>query len=150
MITRRDLLVALLTATATLGGVATLRSQQPVMGSRVFDWESLTARNTAVGYSRPIVDQPTATLDQLEMHYTSLHYDKLSHAPHQHPDEELIVVKEGIVESLVNGETRKVGPGSVIFQAANQMHSIRNAGPGVATYLVIRWNSPGMLRPKAQ
>ena len=146
MITRRDLLVALLTATATLGGVATLRSQQAVMGSRVFDWSSLAARPTAVGYSRPIVDQPTATLDQLEMHYTSLHYGKLSHAPHQHPDEELIIVKEGTVESLVNGQTQKVGPGSVIFQASNQMHSIRNAGDGVATYLVIRWNSPGMLR----
>ena len=150
MITRRDLLVALVTAGATLGGVATLRSQQPVMGSRVFDWESLAPRSTAVGYSRPIVQQPTATLDELEMHYTSLHYGKLSHAAHQHPDEELIVVKEGIVESLVNGQTQKVGPGSVIFQAANQMHSIRNAGPGVATYLVIRWNSPGMLRRTSQ
>src|SRR5690349_15345773 len=121
MITRRDLLVAFAAAAATLGGVATLRSQQPVMGSRVFDWESLAARPTAVCYSRPIVDQPTAALDQLEMHYTSLHFGKLSHAAHQHPDEELIIVKEGIVESIVNGESRRAGPGSVIFQASNQL-----------------------------
>ena len=52
----------------------------------------------------------------------------------------------GTVESLVNGEQRRVGPGSVIFQASNQMHGIRNVGDGPATYHVIRWNSPGMLK----
>ena len=39
----------------------------------------------------------------------------------------------------------KLGPGSVIFQAANIDHAIRNAGEGQATYHVIKWNSPGML-----
>jgi quercetin dioxygenase-like cupin family protein len=41
-----------------------------------------------------------------------------------------------------------VGPGSVIFQAANQLHAIRNAGDTPATYHVIKWNSPGMLEKK--
>ena len=56
-----------------------------------------------------------------------------------------MIVKEGTVEALVNGMRRRVGPASVIFQASNQMHSIRNVGDGPATYHVIKWNSPGML-----
>ena len=52
------------------------------------------------------------------------------------------------VESLVNGETRRLGPGSVVFQAANQLHGLRNVGDTPATYFVIRWNSPGMLKAR--
>ena len=94
---------------------------------------------------RTVVQQPTATLDELEIHITTLNPGESPHPPHQHPDEELVIIKEGTVESLVNGQLQRVGPGSIIFQAANQMHSIRNVGSGPATYHVIKWNSPGML-----
>jgi quercetin dioxygenase-like cupin family protein len=57
-------------------------------------------------------------------------------------------VRCGTVESLVNGQLKRVGPGSVIFQAANQLHSIKNVGDGPATYHVVKWNSPGMLNKK--
>jgi XRE family transcriptional regulator, regulator of sulfur utilization len=53
------------------------------------------------------------------------------------------------VEALVNGETKRVGPGSVIFQASNQMHTVRNVGDVPAVYHVMRWNSPGMLKARA-
>lgn len=119
---------------------------QAVMGSTIFDWNQLPVRKTAKGESRKVLQAPTATLDELECHVTTLNPGETAHAPHQHPDEELIIVKEGTVESLVNGELRIVGPGSVIFQAANQMHTIRNAGDTPATYHVIKWNSPGLLR----
>jgi len=55
-----------------------------------------------------------------------------------------------LVEALVAGEWVKLGPGSVIFQAANIDHAIRNAGEQPATYHVIKWNSPGMLKAKAE
>lgn len=120
------------------------------MSSQVFDWEKLTAKNTAKGQVRKVCQAPTATLDELECHITTLNPGEEAHPPHQHPDEELIVVKEGTVESLVNGQLVRIGPGSVIFQAANQMHSIRNVGDTPATYHVIKWNSPGMLKGRLQ
>jgi quercetin dioxygenase-like cupin family protein len=72
----------------------------------------------------------------------------LAHPPHQHPEEELLIIKEGTVESLVNGEWKRVGAGSVIFQASNGMHTIKNVGDTPATYHVFKWNSPGMLKAK--
>jgi mannose-6-phosphate isomerase-like protein (cupin superfamily) len=124
-------------------------SSSEVMGSSVFDWRSLPVQKTKVGESRKVCQAPTATLDELECHITTLNPGETPHPPHQHPDEEIVIVKEGTVESLVNGTIRRVGPGSVIFQAANQMHSIRNVGDGPATYHVIKWNSPGMLKKNA-
>src|SRR4029450_2948384 len=144
MITRRDVLVAVLAAGLTLGGVA-LSGRAEVMGSSIFEWEKMTAQTTKTGMVRRVVQQPTATLDELEVHITTLNPGESPHPPHKHPDEELIVIKEGTVESFLNGQTQRVGPGSIIFQASNQMHGIKNVGTGPATYHVIKWNSPGML-----
>ena len=146
MLTARDFKVALVTAVVTLSGAAMMRAQPQVMGSRIFDWDSLKVEKTKVGERRDVVRLPTATLDELEMHITTLNAGQESHAPHQHPAEELIIIKEGTLESFVNGEYRTVGPGSVVFQASNQLHGIRNIGKGPATYHVIQWQSPGMLK----
>lgn len=151
MLTRRDLKVMLSTLALTLGAMALAQEQTappPVMGSSIFDWTQLPVKKSEKGEVRKVLRAPTATLDELECHVTTLNPGLEAHPPHQHPDEELIIVKEGTVESLVNGELKRVGPGSVIFQAANQMHSIKNVGTTQATYHVIKWNSPGMLRKR--
>src|SRR6185436_5833801 len=69
-----------------------------------------------------------------------------SHPPHKHPNEELVIIREGTVECLVNGEWKRLGPGSVIFNASNQLHALKNVGTVPATYHVINWQSPGMLK----
>jgi XRE family transcriptional regulator, regulator of sulfur utilization len=150
MITRRDGLVALLTLSVTLSVIGLANTDTSLMGSSIFDWNSIEAKPTKVGSTRKFFQAPTATLDELECHVTTLNPGETPHAPHKHPDEELIIVKEGTVESLVNGQIKRVGPGSVIFQASNQMHSIRNVGQTPATYHVIKWNSPGMLKAKSK
>jgi XRE family transcriptional regulator, regulator of sulfur utilization len=149
MLTKRDFFVALIAASFTLCTVAFVRAGAPVMGSAVFDWNKLEAKPTNVGQTRKVFQAPTATLDELECHITTLNPGVASHPPHKHPDEELLVIKEGTVESLVNGQWQRLGPGSIIFQAANQEHTIRNAGTTTATYHVFKWNSPGMLKAKA-
>ena len=147
MVTARDIKVTLVAAVVTLAGAGLMRAQgPPVMGSKIFDWDALKVEKTNVGARRDVVRAPTATLDELEMHITTLNAGQQSHAPHQHAAEELIIIKEGQLESFVNGEYRKVGPGSVVFQASNQLHAIRNIGNTPATYHVVQWQSPGMLK----
>lgn len=149
MITRRDLVVALVAVTTTICAVDVLsasNAETPVMQSALFDWNSISARQTDVGAVRQFFRAPTATLDELECHVTTLNPGATSHPPHKHPNEELVIVKEGAVEVLVNGELKRAGPGSVIFNASNQLHGIRNVGDRPATYHVINWSSPGMLK----
>jgi quercetin dioxygenase-like cupin family protein len=142
MITRRDILVALIAISSTLCAIAVAVAQKsPVLQTSVFAWDSVPAKPTEVGSVRSFFRSPTATLEELELHVTTLHPGQASHPPHQHPNEELVIVKEGTLEAYVNGEWKKAGPGSVIFNASNQLHGVRNAGTGPATYHVINWKS---------
>jgi quercetin dioxygenase-like cupin family protein len=148
MLTRRDVLIALVAACTTLGIVALAQSEKPVMKSAVWDWNAMEAKPNKAGEVRRVFQGPTATLDELECHITTLKRGESPHPPHKHPDEELIIVKEGTVESTLEGKTYVLGPGSIILQASNEMHGIRNVGKTPATYHVIKWNSPGMLKAK--
>ena len=123
-------------------------SETPVLGSTAVSWEEIQARVSANGRYSQVLRAPTATLDELELHVTTLPPGQSPHPPHKHPDEELVIIREGTVEATVNGQTRRVGPGSVIFQASNQMHGLRNVGDVPAVYHVIKWNSPGMLKAR--
>jgi quercetin dioxygenase-like cupin family protein len=148
-ITRRDIAVAMISICATLGIYVMAQGGKPaVMGSSAFDWKAIAVTPTETGSVRHFFKAPTATLDELECHVTTLNPGTASHPAHKHANEELVIIREGTVEALVNGEMQRVGPGSVIFNASNVMHSLRNAGDVPAVYHVISWYSPGM-KPKA-
>jgi quercetin dioxygenase-like cupin family protein len=140
-LTTRDITVALVAAGATLAVSAATAQQPAVMHSSAFELSAVTPREVAYGSVRQLTRSPTATLAELEMHVTTLNAGQTSHAPHQHPNEELIIIKEGTVEALVHGEWKKLGVGAVIFQASNELHGIKNIGSGPATYHVINWKS---------
>jgi quercetin dioxygenase-like cupin family protein len=124
-------------------------ADKPILSSTAISWEEIQAKGEPGARARQVFRDPTATLDELELHVTTLPVGQSPHPPHKHPDEEIVIIKEGWVEAMVDGQPRKLGPGSIIFQAANQMHSLRNVGDIPAVYHVIKWNSPGMLKKKA-
>ena len=142
MIKRRDVFVALITVVVTVGVVG-IRAQTNVMHSTVFDWNAIAAKQTEIGSVRQFFKSPTITLDELECHVTTLNPGQQSHPPHKHPNEEMIIIREGTVETLSNGEWKRVGPGSVIFNASNELHALKNVGTTPAVYHVINWKSPG-------
>lgn len=134
---------AIAIAAAALGSLATLAAEQPLQRSTVFDWTTLEARPNATGSRRDVMRAPTPTLDELEMHITTLNAGQASHEPHRHPQEEVLIVREGTVETLQNGKASRLGPGSIIFHSSNDLHNIRNVGTTPATYHVIQWKVPG-------
>lgn len=145
MITRRDVVVATVAAAISLGGLVAAQQaeKKPILGPTVFDWNQLQDKPTEVGSVRSVVRRPTATLDELEMHITTLKPGIASHEPHRHPNEELIIIREGTVETLSDGVWKRVGPGSIIFNASNSLHGLRNVGTTPAIYHVVNWSSPG-------
>ena len=80
------------------------------------------------------------------MHATTLNPGFASHPPHQHVNEEVIIVDQGTLDVFGNGVWKQVGPGSVIFNASNSLHGVRNPGTDPVTYHVISWFSPGVLK----
>ena len=139
---RRDLVVACLSVALTLAAVSVASARRQVLPSTLFEWSTLTPQANRTGEVRRVVQKPTATLQELEIHITTLRPGEESHPPHQHVNEEILIVKEGQVEALVNGELKRGGPGSLIFQASNQLHNIKNVGSTPATYHVINWKTP--------
>ena len=142
--TRREMSFLVLGLTA--GAIATVFAQGSAapapLASGVYAWESLPVEKTASGERRAVFDAPTATVDRLETHITTVNTGTASHAAHRHPDEELVFVREGLVEATINGVMRKAPAGSVIFFASNDLHGMRNAGDTQASYFVLRWTSP--------
>ena len=140
MITRRDLIVALIAVVCTVGGFAAA-DELPLIGSSVFDWNSVSAKPTETGSVRSFFTVRTPTLERLEVHVTTLNPGKSPHPPHRHPNEEMLIIRQGTVEALINGEWKQVGPGSVIFFASNQLHGLRNVGTEPAVYHVINFKT---------
>jgi quercetin dioxygenase-like cupin family protein len=112
-----------------------------MLGSAVFEWKTVAEKPTEVGSVRSFFKMKTATLDQLEVHATTLNPGKSPHPPHKHPNEEMLVLRQGTVEALINGEWKRAEPGSVIFFASNQLHGLRNVGSEPAMYTVINWKT---------
>lgn len=122
------------TAAATLAGKLPAGTLQ----STVYDWEKLVAAKTEKGERRQLMNSLTATCANLEGHVTTLNPGEAPHAAHRHPDEELIVVKEGLMEVTIDGVTTRGGPGSIFFYASNALHGMKNVGTTTATYYVFR------------
>ena len=141
-VTRRDMVVALSAVAITCSaGVLAQTRTKTIIGPSVWDWNTMKVTPTDVGEVRSLGNGPTATLDDLELHVTTLKPGQTSHAPHRHPNEELVIIREGTVEVLSGGVWKRVGPGGVVFNASNSPHALRNVGAGRAVYHVINWKS---------
>jgi XRE family transcriptional regulator, regulator of sulfur utilization len=139
-ISRRDAVVGLLAMPAVLEAFAYAEDSPAILGPTVFEWDEMKAVKNATGEVRSLYKGPTATVNQLEMHVTTLNPGLASHPPHKHVNEELIIMREGECETLSNGTWVKVGPGSVVFNASNSLHGFRNVGTVPAVYHVINWS----------
>lgn len=133
----------LLVTVAAASSIVTLVAQKRVQTSTVYDWSTAETKPNDWGAVRQVMRTPTPTLDELEIHISTLGPGKSPHAPHQHQHEELLIIKEGTLETFQSGATRRVGPGGIIFQASNELHNVTNVGQSPATYFVIGWTVPG-------
>jgi quercetin dioxygenase-like cupin family protein len=125
-------------ATATMRGQASLPAATGRLGSAVFQWEQLKAEPTKTGERRGVVDLPTATMANYECHVTTIKAGVAPHPPHRHPDEEIVLVKEGQLDVTIDGVTTRAGPGSIVFVSSGDLHGWTNAGDVAATYYVMR------------
>ena len=110
-----------------------------MMRSRVFNWTDLKPEASKTGSRREVFDAPTPTLERLASHVTTLNPGQAPHPAHKHPEEELMILREGTLEVTLDGQPTRVETGGMIFCASNEMHGLRNVGTTPAIYYVVKW-----------
>ena len=93
-----------------------------------------------------IFNGSTAIMKMLESHVSILSAGRTPHPPHQHPEEELILVLSGEAEIIrADGPpsqkhtVSRAGPNYVVYHPSKKYHTIRSIGTGPATYVVFKW-----------
>jgi len=121
-----------------------------LMKSALFTWDSIPETPTEQGARRTVFAAPTATLDELEHHTTTLKPGGSPHPPHTHKNEEILIIKSGTVEAWVNGEWKTAPEGSLLFFASMVPHTVRNTSSKPATYFVLNWAALGSKKQAAE
>jgi mannose-6-phosphate isomerase-like protein (cupin superfamily) len=82
---------------------------------------------------------PTDQLRDVSMGMAVLAPGASPHEPHQHPEEEFLLIASGTGEILCGDTTTQVGPGSVMYCAGHTLHGVTNTGPVPMTFYWSKW-----------
>jgi quercetin dioxygenase-like cupin family protein len=63
------------------------------------------------------------------------------HPPHQHPEEEIMILTEGAGEISVEGKVTKVAAGSSMYCGAGKLHGIVNTGKSPLLFYYFKWKA---------
>jgi len=93
----------------------------------------------AFGDLRVYYDGPTEQLAAMTAGSLRLKPGMSPHPPHQHPEEEIMVVTEGTGEITVEGKSTLVSSGSMMYCAAGKLHGIVNTGKTPLLFYYFKW-----------
>jgi mannose-6-phosphate isomerase-like protein (cupin superfamily) len=65
------------------------------------------------------------------------------HPPHRHPEEEFLIIADGTGVIDCEGQRTEVGPGAIMYCAANALHGITNTGQVPLTFYWSKWIAKG-------
>jgi mannose-6-phosphate isomerase-like protein (cupin superfamily) len=69
------------------------------------------------------------------------------HPPHQHAEEEYLMVTEGQGTWHLNGKDFSAQKGDMLYAAPWDIHGIKNTGTTPLTFVVWKWNAKGLAVP---
>ncbi len=115
--------------------------QSKGLPSRVFKYDELAVKVNGENKSRAVMKGETHSGFPIELHMTELGPGQAPHAPHKHVHEECLMLKNGLLDATIEGQTTHMTAGSIIYVASNEMHGWRNPGPERAEYFVIAFGN---------
>jgi (S)-ureidoglycine aminohydrolase len=108
-------------------------------GSFVVKWDTLTVQPTDRGEKRQVFDKQTALFEKFELHATTLDPGRVSHAPHTHRQEEIILLRKGEVEMQIGDKFYPASAGDLIFLSSGVLHALKNTGTEPCQYFALQW-----------
>jgi len=91
------------------------------------------------GDQRTYFDGSTSQLKSIVAGSLLLKPGASPHPPHQHAEEEILIVAEGTAEITLEGKASQAGPGSVTYCAGGCLHGIVNAGKVPLLFYYTKW-----------
>ena len=126
------------TLSAALGFFAAAEEQSVLAHSAVYSFEKLPVTQSSGGAAtRPVLHGKLPTGETVELHETTLMPGQMPHPAHRHVHTELMLIREGTVEFILEGKSEQLGPGGVAYAASGELHGLKNSGTVPSNYFVI-------------
>jgi mannose-6-phosphate isomerase-like protein (cupin superfamily) len=138
MLNRRAFLGASAAALPVLAQLAI--AEQGHLSSLVIDPTTAKLSHESYGDLSIYFDGSTEQLRQLTAGSLVLKAGMVPHPPHQHPEEEIMLVTEGAGEITVEAKAYPVAAGSMMYCSAQRLHGI-TAGPHGLTFYFYKWKA---------
>ena len=100
-----------------------------------------TLTKETFGDLRVYLDGPTDQLKSMTAGSLMLKPGMSPHPPHEHPEEEIMVITEGTGEIVVDGKKTKVSPGTMMYCAGGKLHGIVNTGKTPLLFYYYKWKA---------
>lgn len=91
------------------------------------------------GEQRIFFEGATAQLKSIAVGNVALKAGAEPHPPHEHPEEEILLITEGHGEIFVNGKKTPVKTGDLMYSAGNRVHGISAAHDSPMTFFYFKW-----------
>ena len=145
--TRRDL--GLLLPSLVAAGATALEAQQaapaadnsveklPVMRTQHFKYDELPVTTNGQNRQKRMFTAKTHTGFKIESHQSDIAPGEVNHPPHQHLREEMMLIREGVMELTIAGKPYRLGAGDVGVIGSNELHNAKNVGTTRAVYFIV-------------
>ena len=109
----------------------------PRLGTQAYIFNELPVTTNGQNKQRRLFTGKTHTGFKLESHESDIAPGEVNHPPHQHLREEMMLVREGMMELTISGKPMKLGPGDVGYLGSNEIHNAKNVGTVRAQYFIV-------------
>jgi len=105
----------------------------------MIDWPEMEMKPTNKGETRQIFDRPVFWLGKINLHATTLNPGEVSHPPHTHRAEEIILMRSGHVQEYIDGHHYPASGGDLIFLPSGSLHAVENKSSERCEYFALQW-----------
>lgn len=117
-------------------------AQKDTLPSAVYSFDKAQVQRIGNMERRNILNGSTLDLANLEIHTTTLQPGEMNHPLRANPNaEELLIIKEGSLQSTVEDSTKVLGSGGMVLLLAGDKQSMKNISDKPATYFVLVYKS---------
>lgn len=109
----------------------------PVMKTEAFLYKELPVTTNGKNQNRRMFTAKTHTGFKMESHQSDIAPGEVNHPPHRHLREEMMLVREGVMELTISGKPYRLGPGDVGVIGSNELHNAKNVGTARALYFIV-------------